>query len=79
MDKAVFYLKQAADSGCCTNAHAIGTLAYIYFRGKDANANDKLCIKYATMAAKLGDELANVLLRKLGGSLTNVTTKAASR
>ena len=79
MDKAVFYLKQAADSGCCTNSHAIGTLAYIYFRGNGVRDNDKLCIKYATMAAKLGDGQANALLRKLGGSLINVTSKAASR
>lgn len=66
MDKAVFYLKQAADSGCCTNAHAIGTLAYIYFWGNGVRDNDKLCIKYATMAAKLGDEQSKAILKKIG-------------
>ena len=55
MDKAVFYLKQAADSGCCTNARAIGTLGDIYLRGVGVPANDKLGRHYIEEAARLGD------------------------
>ena len=62
MDKAVFYLKQAADSGCCTNSHAIGTLAYIYFNGIGTGINTKLALRYAEQASKLGDENSNELI-----------------
>lgn len=42
MDKAVFYLYQAADSRYCTNAHAIRTLAYIYFWGEGVQKGNTL-------------------------------------
>ena len=75
MDKAVFYLKQAADSGCCTNAHAIGTLGDIYLRGVGVPANDKLGRHYIEEAAKLGDKDSKDILTTLNANSTRASIK----
>ena len=75
MDKAVFYLKQAADSGCCTNSHAIGTLGDIYLRGVGVPANDKLGRHYIEEAAKLGDKDSKDILTTLNANSTRASIK----
>ena len=64
--KAAHFLRQAADSGTCTNGQAFYELAEIYFDGLSVEQDDELAIKYAQRAVELGSTSAQHMLRRLG-------------
>ena len=63
--KAAHFLRQAADSGTCTNGQVFYELAEIYFDGLSVEQDDELAIKYAQRAVELGSTNALPMLRRL--------------
>ena len=63
--KAAHFLRQAADSGSCTNGLVFYELAEIYFDGLSVEQDDELAIKYAQRAVDLGYTNALPMLRRL--------------
>ena len=63
--KVAHFLRQAADSGGCTNGLVFYELAEIYTRGRGVSQDRNLAIKYAQRAVELGSTNALPMLRRL--------------
>ena len=64
--KAAHFLRQAADSGSCTNGLVFYELAEIYARGRGVVKDRDVAKKYAKRAVELGEANAASMLRRLG-------------
>ena len=63
--EAASFIREAIDTGHCTNAAAITALAEMYYTGRVISSDKVLCRQFAEQAARLGDTRAKELLKRL--------------
>lgn len=70
--EAAHFIREAIDTGHCTNAAAIYALAEIYLRGRETTKDHQSCRRLAEQAARLGNTQAKELLKNLNSPSLSV-------